>query len=90
MNQEDQQKDIINRIKTIKGHLGGIEKMIEQDKKCEEILIQILAVKAAIDKIGTSIIENYAEKCILEVIEEPENAQNRIKDTIKTLIKFSK
>lgn len=91
MNQvEHLQKDLINRIKTITGHLGGIEKMIEQGKDCEDVLIQITAVKASMDKLGALIIENYAEECFLKLITDPDTSPNKIKEIIKTLIKFSK
>lgn len=91
MNQvEHFQKDLINRIKTISGHLGGIEKMIEQSKDCEDILIQITAVKASMDKLGALIIENYAEECLLKMVKDPDNLPHKIKEITKVLVKFSK
>lgn len=90
MVQDARQKDLVNRIKTIKGHLGGIERMIEEEKSCQQILVQIAAVKAAIDKISAAIIENYAEECIIDAIDDPENVQVKVKEIIKTLTKFSK
>lgn len=90
MPKEEIQKDLINRIRTVKGHLGGIEKMIDEQKSCEQILVQIAAVKAAMDKIGMAVIENYAEECILAAIEEPQTLQKKVKDIVKTLSTFSK
>lgn len=90
MVQDAQHKDLINRIKTIKGHLGGIERMIEEEKSCQQILVQIAAVKAAIDKISAAIIENYAEECIIDAIDDPENVKVKVKEIIQTLTKFSK
>lgn len=90
MSREEMQRDLMNRIRTVKGHLGGIEKMIEEQKSCEQILIQITAVKAAMDKIGMAVVENYAEECILAAIDEPETLQRKVKDIVKTLSTFSK
>lgn len=90
MSKEVVQKELINRIRTVKGHLGGIEKMIEEQKSCEQVLVQILAVKAAMDKIGMAVIENYVEECLLAAMEEPETLQKKVKDIVKTLSTFSK
>lgn len=90
MSREEQQKDLINRVRTVKGHLGGIEKMIEERKDCKQILIQITAVKAAMDKIGMVVIENYAEECMREALDEPEMLHTKIKDVLKAFTKFSK
>ncbi|AZR74323.1 hypothetical protein BBF96_13535 [Anoxybacter fermentans] len=90
MSKKEIKKDLINRIRTIKGHLGGIEKMIEEGKSCEQILIQINAVKAAMNKIGMAIIENYTEECIMDAINSPENLQKKVRDIIESLVKFSR
>ncbi|MBJ2354967.1 metal-sensitive transcriptional regulator, partial [Sphaerochaeta sp. S2] len=41
----DNQKKIINRLRTIKGHIAGIEKMVEEGKPCDDILVQIAAIR---------------------------------------------
>lgn len=42
--------EVLNRLKTIKGHITGIERMIDEGKTCEEVLLQIAAVKSSIEK----------------------------------------
>jgi len=80
--------DLINRIKTIKGHLSGVEKMIDEDKSCEDILFQISAVKSSMNKMRNIFLENYAKECILE--RKATNASQAIDDIIKSIIKYSK
>jgi len=80
--------DLINRIKTIKGHLSGVEKMIGEDKPCEEILFQISAVKSSMNKMGNIFLENYAKECILE--RKATNDGEAIDKIIKSIIKYSK
>lgn len=87
---EESKKKIINRLKTIKGHIAGIERMIEEDKACEEVLLQIAAIKASVHKVGLVIMEDYAMHCMST--NEEEGTQNKVKmeSVIKTLINYSK
>ena len=62
MNREEEKKRILNRLKTIKGHIGGVEKMIIEDKPCEDVVLQIGAIKASIPQVGSIIMEEYARK----------------------------
>lgn len=64
--------------------------MIEEEKSCEQIIVQITAVKAAIDKIGLAIVESFAEECIMNVLEKPESVQLKVKDISKMLMKLTK
>ncbi|ADL11675.1 metal-sensitive transcriptional regulator [Acetohalobium arabaticum] len=90
MHKEEAKKDLLNRLKTLKGHIGGIERMIEEEQDCIDILVQIAAIKSSIDKVGQSIIEDYAHECILSSIDEEDDIEEAVKETIKTILKFSK
>jgi len=59
---------IINRLKRIEGQVRGLMKMVEGDKSCEEILIQIGSAKAALHKTGQVILEGHMHHCILDGI----------------------
>ncbi|SDC84594.1 MULTISPECIES: metal-sensitive transcriptional regulator [unclassified Candidatus Frackibacter] len=90
MPDEKMRKDLINRLKTLKGHIGGIEKMIQEEKDCIDILIQISAIKSSINKVGLAIIENYAHECVISSIEEGEGVEDAVQEAIETVLKFSK
>ncbi|MBE3592845.1 MAG: metal-sensitive transcriptional regulator [Thermoanaerobacter sp.] len=81
--------DILMRLKTIKGHIAGIEKMVEESKSCEEILLQIAAVKASLEKVGMSIIQEHANECIL-ASEDGKVTYEEVQRIINLLIKFAK
>lgn len=86
MREQQIRKDILNRLKTVKGHIQGIEKMVEEDKSCEEVLLQVAAVKSSIEKVGSLIVEDHAKECLLK-----ENITAEEVDRIlKTVIKFAK
>lgn len=86
MDQLQAKKDILNRLKTVKGHIQGIEKMVEEEKSCDEILLQIAAVKSSIERVGFIIIEEHTKDCLLKENITPEEV-DRI---LKTIIKFAK
>ncbi len=59
-------RNIINRLRTIKGHIAGIEKMIVDDKPCADVLLQISAVKSSVHKVGLALIEQNARQCLVD------------------------
>ncbi|HKB46084.1 MAG TPA: metal-sensitive transcriptional regulator [Ktedonobacterales bacterium] len=56
--------DVIKRLNYIEGHLGGIRKMVEEDKYCVDILRQTYAVRKAIEKLESVILENHLHGCV--------------------------
>lgn len=64
-----QQKQVINRMSRIIGHAEAVKRMIEEGKDCSEILIQIAAVRSALNNVGKMILEDHINHCVLEAIE---------------------
>ncbi len=60
--------EVIKRLNYIEGHLGGIRKMVEEDKYCVDILRQTYAVRKAIEKLEMAILENHLHGCVPEGI----------------------
>lgn len=87
---EKVKKDLLNRLKTIKGHIGGIERMIEEDKDCADLLVQIAAIKSAVNKVGLSLIENNACQCLGESIADDDKVKDTVKEAVEKILKFSK
>ncbi|MBI9012994.1 MAG: metal-sensitive transcriptional regulator [Clostridiales bacterium] len=83
-------KKIINRLKTIKGHIAGIEKMVEDEKPCDEILIQIAAIRSSVNKVGLAILENNAESCILTSDENGNVKEEDVRKVIQSFVNFTK
>jgi DNA-binding FrmR family transcriptional regulator len=63
-----QRKNVRDRLIRSEGHIRGIIKMIDNEKECPEILIQIAAVKAALEKAGELILEDHIEHCLIEAV----------------------
>ena len=90
MTKEEAKKDILNRLKTIKGHIGGIEKMVEEDNKsCEDILVQIAAIRSSVHRVGLLIIEKYADDCLIKDC-DGEISRQDLEKVLRTIVKFAK
>ncbi|AOT70260.1 metal-sensitive transcriptional regulator [Geosporobacter ferrireducens] len=90
MSREQAKKDVINRLRTIKGHISGIEKMIEEDKSCDEVLLQIGAIKASIHKVGLVIMEEHAKECLINIEEGESVSKEKVEKVLNTIVKYVK
>jgi len=90
MTNEQLRKSVQQRLGTIKGHIAGVEKMVEEHKSCEDILFQLSAINGAINKLSAHILENYSESCLEEVNINDAKARQRIEALTKTMIAMLK
>lgn len=88
--QDATKKSIINRLKTIKGHIAGVEKMVEEGKTCDDILLQIAAIKSSVHKVGLVIMEEHARDCLLLDEDGEPVDKDQMEKVIKTLVNYSK
>ena len=58
-----EKEQIINRLKRIEGQVRGIQNMIENDRYCVDILVQISAINAAMKKVGMGVLKPYKSLC---------------------------
>ncbi|MDI6813102.1 MAG: metal-sensitive transcriptional regulator [Desulfitobacteriaceae bacterium] len=82
-------KEILSRLKTARGHIAGVERMIEEEKTCEEILLQLLAIRSSIQKVSAVVAQRYANTCLLDAIEQGESRQEVVNKAIETIMKLS-
>ena len=78
-----------NRLKRVDGQIKAIDRMIEQDVPCEDIIIQINAAKTALHKIGQVVLEGHLNHCVKYGIEHGD-AEKTIADFAKALEYFSR
>ncbi len=62
--------DVISRLNKINGHVQGVARMVDTDKPCDEILLQISAIQAALSKVGQIVLANHIEECIVGRIKD--------------------
>lgn len=80
---------ITKRLKRIEGQVRGIIKMIENDKPCEDILIQIGSAKAALHKTGQVILEGHLHHCVIDGIRNGDDEET-IRKLSAALEQFSR
>jgi DNA-binding FrmR family transcriptional regulator len=82
--------DMLKRLRRIEGQVKGIQKMISEDKCCVDILTQVAAVRAAINKVGGLILEKHSMACIQNAVtcEDKEKALNELAKTMQSFMKF--
>jgi len=75
-------EDALHRLKNIEGHLRGIQRMIESDQYCIDILHQIHAVQAALNKVSSLMLEGHLNSCVITAIqgENPEDRERVLKE----------
>ena len=78
-----------NRLKRVDGQIKAIDRMIEQDVPCEDIIIQINAAKTALHKIGQIVLEGHLNHCVKDGIEHGD-AEKTIADFAKAVEYFSR
>ncbi len=70
------QKDVSDRLARAEGHLAAVRRMWEENRGCAEVLTQIAAVRAALDKVARIILEAHMETCLVRAIREGTGEQS--------------
>ena len=81
-------KAVLNRLSRAIGHLESIKKMVENGRDCSEVLIQLSAVKAAINKTGKVILQDHIQHCLVDAIESGD--MKEIEELNKAIDRFIK
>ncbi|MFP3153733.1 metal-sensing transcriptional repressor [Lachnospiraceae bacterium ZAX-1] len=82
-------ENLHRRLKKVIGQLNAIEKMVDDDIPCEDMLIQINAAKSALHKVGQVVLEGHLNHCVRDGIEHG-NAEQTIAEFAKAVEHFSR
>ena len=72
------------RLKKISGHVSAVLRMVEENRDCPEILLQISAVRAALTQVGRIILEDHLDTCIVDAVKagSGEKALSELKESL--------
>ncbi len=84
---EKEIKQLVNRINRIVGQLGGIKRMIEENRYCGEVLIQVSAVENAVRSFGYLVLEEHMDTCVTEMIRAGD--PDIVKETVELVKKLN-
>lgn len=80
---------LMNRLKRIEGQVRGIQNMIEDDRYCVDILVQISAINAALKKVSLHLLERHTHHCVSDAIKIGEG-EEAIQELMEVFERFSK
>lgn len=81
-------KAVLNRLSRAIGHLESIKRMVEEGRDCSEVLVQLSAVKSAINNTGKVILKDHIEHCLVDAVECGD--MDSIKDLTEAIDRFMK
>ncbi len=79
-------KAVLNRLSRIIGHLQAVRRMVEDDRDCAEVLVQLAAVRSALDGAGRVILQDHMQHCIVEAVQNGD--QKAIDDLCRAIDRF--
>lgn len=72
-------KDCLNRLSRIEGQVRGVSKMIEEERYCIDLLMQLRAIRAALGKVESEILKDHADHCIADAVRSGSEEEQRDK-----------
>lgn len=72
---EEQKREVLARLKSIEGHVRGVQRMVEEDQYCIDIIRQTLAIQRALEKVNGLILENHLQTCVTTAIRSDDPAE---------------
>lgn len=85
---EETQRKIVNRLSRVIGHLEAVKNMVINDEDCSDVLIQLSAVKSAVNNTGKIILKEHINHCVVEAIQNGDmETIRKLEQAIDTFIK---
>ncbi|NER99211.1 MAG: metal-sensing transcriptional repressor, partial [Symploca sp. SIO1B1] len=84
---EESLRRIINRLSRIEGHIRGIKTMVKESRPCPDVLVQIAAVRGALDRVSRIILDEHLTQCIGRAAEQG-NIEGEIEELKAALDRF--
>lgn len=80
-------KSVLTRLKRIEGQVGGLHRMVEEDRYCIDVLIQINAVRAALHKVEAEVLRNHVAHCVADAFSggDVDGQRQKIEELVDTL-----
>ena len=66
----DTKRETLKRLKFIEGHVGGVQKMVEEEKYCVDILKQTFAIRRAIEKVESMLLDGHLHTCVVRGVKD--------------------
>ena len=83
-------KQVRTRLNRVAGQVGGIQRMLDDDRYCVDVLLQIAAVRAALDRVGKLVLAGHVETCVAEAFASgrPRDRQKKLDELLEVFERF--
>jgi CsoR family transcriptional regulator, copper-sensing transcriptional repressor len=77
------------RLRRIEGQIRGVQKMVDEDRYCIEVLTQVGAIKAALDAVALVLLQDHTEHCVVDAIQSGDGSQKvrELNEAVERLVK---
>ncbi len=84
------QKKATARLRRIEGQVAGIQRMLAEDRYCVDVLLQVAAVRAALDGVGKLVLQAHVETCVADALESgsPREARKKVDELLDVFARF--
>jgi CsoR family transcriptional regulator, copper-sensing transcriptional repressor len=77
----------LNRLKTVRGHIDAVLAMVEEERYCPEIMKQVSALQASLERVNRVLLQNHLETCVIDAVEDGRSAE--IVDELMETLKYT-
>jgi len=83
-------RNVTTRLSRVAGQVSGIQRMVEEDRYCVDVLLQIAAARAALDRVGKVVLGNHVETCVAEAFAsgKPRERKEKMEELMEVLSRF--
>ncbi len=81
-------EDLLARLRRIEGQVRGLQRMIEEDKYCIDILTQVNSVQAALKAVGLGLLDDHVRHCVRESLEEG-GGDEKVEELVQAVARFA-
>lgn len=89
---EEARKKVLARLRRVAGQVAGIERMVEEDRYCVDVLHQIAAAEAALDRVGHLVLAGHVETCVATAFESgrPKQRREKLDELMEVFSRFGR
>ena len=88
---DEGRRTVLNRLARIEGQVRGIQRMVEEDKYCVDILTQIAAVTTALDRVGLQVLDGHVQGCVRDaLVSGGKDAEAKADELLEAVERFAR
>jgi DNA-binding FrmR family transcriptional regulator len=86
-----ERRDVLNRLARIEGQVRGVQRMVEEDQYCVDILTQIAAITTALDRVGLKVLDSHVHGCVRDaMLSGGEEAAAKTEEMLEAVERFAR